>query len=67
MYDIDFYLNNRLDKSYKEKFELMIVSMDEKVPHNENEVYLHLEIQNYSVGKITDKYDDYPEGVIWEN
>lgn len=66
MYDVDFYVNNRLDIAYREKFEMIIMSMNERVPHKENEVYLHLEIQNYKVGKIIEKNDEYPEGVMWE-
>lgn len=63
---VDFFVNNRLDCPYRESFELFIISMSDEVQHKENEVYLHLEIQNYNVGKYVGKSDEYPDGVNWE-
>lgn len=51
-YIVEFYIRNRIDVPYKEKFEMMIMSMDDRVVHKDKEVYLHLEIQNYSVGEM---------------
>jgi hypothetical protein len=44
----------------------MIMSMTDIVNHKEGEVYLHLEIQNYSVGKIVDESNQNPDGVEWD-
>lgn len=65
-YIVDFYIRNRIDVPYREKFEMMIMSMDDKVAHKDKEVYLHLEIQNYSVGKVRNKCSEYPDGVEWD-
>lgn len=66
-YIVDFFVRNRLDVPYREKFELMIMEMTDETIHKENELYLYLEIQNYSVGKIVDKSMECPDGVEWEN
>lgn len=52
---VEFFVRNRLDDPYNEKFELFIMDMTDEVIHKENELYLYLEIQNYSVEKIEDK------------
>ena len=63
---VDFYIRNRIDVPYREKFEMMIMSMNDKIVHKDKEVYLHLEIQNYSVGKVRNKCSEYPDGVEWD-
>jgi hypothetical protein len=63
---LDFFVRNRIDVPYREKFEFMIMSMTDIVNHKEGEVYLHLEIQNYSVGKIVDESNQNPDGVEWD-
>ncbi len=65
-YIVDFYIRNRIDVPYREKFEMMIMSMNDKVVHKDEEVYLHLEIQNYSVGEMINKCSEYPDGIEWD-
>lgn len=64
--DVDFYVYNRLDEHYREKMELYIMSMADSVAHKEGEVYVHLEIQNYKVGRCVEKSGEFPDGVKWE-
>ena len=64
--EVEFYVNNRLDEPYREKMELFIMSMSDTVVHKEGEAYVHLEIQNYKVGRCVEKSPEFPDGVIWE-
>lgn len=63
---VEFFLNNRLDSPYRERFEMYILSMSEEIFHMADEVYLYLNIQNYTLGKYVGKSEKFPEGVEWE-
>lgn len=63
---VNFDLNNRLDDAYREKFEMIIMSMSDDVIHKNGEVHLYLEIQNYNIGEYVGKSNKYPDGIIWE-
>lgn len=63
---VNFDLNNRLDDAYREKFEMIIMSMSDDVIHKNGEVHLYLEIQNYNIGEYVGKSNEYPDGIIWE-
>ena len=63
---LEFYLNNRLDNSYQEKFEMIIMPEQGERADRDDEIHLHLEIQNYNVGKYVGKSEKCLDGVLWE-